>query len=235
MSEDPTAPAVAGPPVDTDVRPGRTEVVVALIAAIVLYGGGITLLVAVPAPTPVLEGLAQLAFSGLAPLGVFAVVVLIRIRDLRVFGVRRVDPKWLLVGVAFGLGCLAVVLTFDGIVASFFPGADDTQDKMRASAGGGLATLIGTIALGGLLTPLGEELLFRGVLTRFLQRWGTWITVLVSAFVFALWHGINLVFPAAFVVGLCCAWLVCRTRSVWPGVVVHVVYNSAFLLIYAFG
>jgi len=26
-----------------------------------------------------------------------------------------------------------------------------------------------------------------------------------------------------------------RTKSVWPGVVVHIVYNSAFLILYSFG
>ncbi|WP_432991972.1 lysostaphin resistance A-like protein [Dactylosporangium sp. CA-233914] len=198
-----------------------------------LYSGGIVLLVAFPASTPALEGIAQLAFSGLAPLSVFAVVVLVRIRGLGAFGIRRVDAKWLLVAVGFAAACLAVILTFDKIVASLYPNVDDAQGDLRAASEAGLATLLGTIALGGLLTPLGEEVLFRGVFARFLQRWGTWVTVLVSAFIFALWHGINLVFPSAFLVGLCCGWLLCRTGSIWPGVVLHAVYNTSFLIIYS--
>ncbi|MET8049949.1 MULTISPECIES: CPBP family intramembrane glutamic endopeptidase [unclassified Streptosporangium] len=218
-----------------DVRPGWIELVVALVAAVVLYAGGLTLLVAFPAPTPALEGVVQLAFSGVAPLAVFAIVVLVRIRDVRPFGLRSVEPKWLLIAVALAAGCLAVILTFDTVVATLFPGIDDAQGQLRASAAGGLATLVGTIAFGGVLTPLGEELLFRGILTRFFQRWGTWVAVLASALIFALWHGINLVFPSALVVGLCCGWLLCRTKSVWPGVVLHIVYNSSFLFIYAVG
>ncbi|MER7279059.1 type II CAAX endopeptidase family protein [Dactylosporangium sp. NPDC000244] len=217
-----------------DRRPGWLELGVALIAAVVVYAGGLVLLVAFPAGTPALEGIAQLAFSGLAPLAVFAIVVAVRIRGLRAFGVRRVDPKWLLVAVGLAAACLAVIRTFDVVVARLYPNLDDAQGDLRAASAAGLATLIGTIALGGLLTPLGEELLFRGVIARFLQRWGTWVTVLVSAFVFALWHGISLVFPSAFLVGLVNGWLLCRTRSIWPGVVLHAVYNTSFLLLYAF-
>ncbi|MBU2665277.1 CPBP family intramembrane metalloprotease [Actinoplanes bogorensis] len=215
--------------------PGPLEIVVALIAALVFYGGGITLLVAFPVDHPGLEGVLQLAFSGLAPLAVFAVVVLVRIRDVRAFGLRRVERKWLLRAVLLAAACLAVILTFDHVVAALFPGIDDSQGDLRAASSAGIGYLLATIALGGLLTPLGEELLFRGVLTRFLERWGPWVAVLVSAFVFALWHGINLVFPSAFLVGLVNGWLLVRTRSVWPGVVLHVVYNTTFLIIYSAG
>jgi uncharacterized protein len=216
-------------------RPGWLELGVALGAAVVLYGVGLTLVVVFPAGTPALEGVTQLAVSALAPLGAFAAAVLVRIRDVRPFGVRRVAGKWLLAAVGFAAACLAVILTFDTIVAHLYPGIDDSQDTLRAAAEAGIVTLLGTIAFGGLLTPLGEEVLFRGVLARFLQRWGTWVTILVSATIFALWHGINLVFPSAFLVGLCTAWLLCRTRSIWPGVVLHAVYNTSFAIIYSVG
>ena len=218
-----------------NVRPGRLELGVGVVAALVLYAIGLTLVVAFPPDDPALEGVLQLAVSGLAPLGAFAVAVLVRIRDVRAFGMRRVDPKWLLVAVGFAAACLAVILTFDTVVARLYPGIDDSQGSLREASSAGLVHLLGTIALGGLLTPLGEEVLFRGVLARFLQRWGTWVTILVSAFVFALFHGINLVFPSAFVVGLCTGWLLCRTGSIWPGVVLHAVYNTTFLILYSTG
>ncbi|MBD2100093.1 CPBP family intramembrane metalloprotease [Leptolyngbya sp. FACHB-261] len=43
--------------------------------------------------------------------------------------------------------------------------------------------------------------------------------------IFALGHGINIVFPAAVVMGLVGAELLRRSGSVWPAVVVHVVFN----------
>lgn len=42
---------------------------------------------------------------------------------------------------------------------------------------------------------------------------------------FVLFHGINIVFPAAVVAGLATAEVFRRSGSVWPGVVVHAVFN----------
>ena len=76
-----------------------------------------------------------------------------------------------------------------------------------------------------LLTPLGEELIFRGVLTNALLRHGPVIAVVGSALVFAVTHGINTVFPAALVVGLITAEIFRRSGSIWPAVIVHAVHN----------
>jgi len=43
--------------------------------------------------------------------------------------------------------------------------------------------------------------------------------------IFALVHGINIVFPTALVMGLVGAELLRRSGSVWPAVIVHVVIN----------
>lgn len=219
--------------IDREPRPQWWELVIALVAAVLIYGVGIALLGIFPAPTPALEGVVGLFFSGAAPILVFAIVVLSRIRDLSAFGVRRVSPRWLLIAVLLAAACFAVILTFDTVIQHLYPGIDDSQDTLRASASGGILTLMGTIVFGALLTPLGEELLFRGILTRFFERWGSWVAIVVSALIFAVWHGINLVFPSALLVGLVNGWLMVRTKSVWPGVVLHIVYNSAFLIFYA--
>jgi hypothetical protein len=46
-----------------------------------------------------------------------------------------------------------------------------------------------------------------------------------SALIFALAHGINIVFPAAMVAGLATAEIYRRSVSIWTAVVVHVVFN----------
>lgn len=216
-------------------RPRWLELIVALVSAVLIYGAGIVLLGIFPAPTPALEGVAGLFFSGAAPILVFTIVVLVRMRDLSAFGVRRVEPRWLLIAVLLAAACFAVILTFDTVVQHLFPGVDDSQDTLRAAASGGVLALIGTIFFGAVLTPLGEELVFRGILTRFFERWGSWAAIVLSALIFAVFHGINLVLPSALLVGLVNGWLMVSTKSVWPGVVVHIVYNSAFLILYSFG
>ena len=50
--------------------------------------------------------------------------------------------------------------------------------------------------------------------------------MLGSALVFALAHGVSIVLPAAFVLGVINAMLLRRSGSVWPGVVAHGVNNA---------
>lgn len=82
------------------------------------------------------------------------------------------------------------------------------------------------------LTPLGEEFAFRGVLTNALSRYGVWVSGVVSTLVFAAVHGLNMALVPAFVVGSINAFLFLRTKSVWPGVLVHAL-NNAFVTVLA--
>ena len=90
--------------------------------------------------------------------------------------------------------------------------------------GGAAYLLLATIGL-GIVTPLGEEFLFRGVLTNALLRYGAFIGVVGSSLIFALMHGINIVFPAAVVAGLVAGEIFRRSGSIWPAVMVHIVFN----------
>jgi membrane protease YdiL (CAAX protease family) len=92
-----------------------------------------------------------------------------------------------------------------------------------------MSLILATLFL-GLLTPLGEELLFRGVIANVLLRHGSVFGVVSSALIFAFMHGINIVFPAALVMGLVGAELLCRTGLVWPAIIIHVVWCGLWSL-----
>lgn len=77
-----------------------------------------------------------------------------------------------------------------------------------------MLTIIVTTLMGAVLTPIGEEFFFRGVLTSGLLRFGPWVGILVSAAIFALAHGINPVLPVAFIVGVINGILFHKTGSV---------------------
>ena len=93
-----------------------------------------------------------------------------------------------------------------------------------------------SLVFGAVTVPVAEELLFRGVLYRWLRdRWGTSAGILLSALVFALLHP-----PAAgatvqiFIIGMALAWFYERSGSLWPSVVLHGVNNAVGLVwIYA--
>lgn len=213
--------------------PGWPEVSVAVPAAAVLYMVGAVAALRLPPGCPISPGQANFLVSGLAPLGAFALATLIRFRDVRPFGVRRTDARWLVVALGIGLACFVLSWPVSALFDPFFPGSESVQQGYRDAASAGLSSLVVTVALGGLLTPLGEEALFRGVLAQFLSRWGTWIGLLVSAALFALAHGINAVMPLAFVIGLSTGLLLQLSGSIWPGVLVHAVYNSLGIFYHA--
>jgi uncharacterized protein len=92
---------------------------------------------------------------------------------------------------------------------------------------------LGTVFI-AVFSPLGEELLYRGIVTNALLRYGPFVGVVGSTVIFALMHGINTIFPAAVVAGLATAEVFRRSGSIWPGLVVHVVFNLPSFLIMVF-
>lgn len=69
------------------------------------------------------------------------------------------------------------------------------------------------------------------MLANALGRYGAWVAVLGSAAIFAVAHGIHLIMPVAFVVGVIPALLFRRTGSIRPGVIVHGTDNAYTVLI----
>ena len=205
-------------------RPGWPEIIVGLIvtAAVAV---GVAVLLGRLDPGPVVYGLALTALSGVAPLAGFAAAARLRIRSLNVLGVRWVSGRWLLIGV--GVGVVAFVLKGLAITAWLqITGVDANVQSMygEGGSGGALSLVLATVFI-GLLTPLGEKLLFRGVVANALLRYGPFVGVAGSTLIFAHAHVINELFPAALVVGLIAAEVFRRSGSVWPSVVVHAVVN----------
>ncbi len=218
-------PVLTETPIERPSRPGWPEIIAGLAAYAVLYVAVIVYLDHAALPATV-EGIVGFVLSAAIGLGAFAVAALLRIRRLAPFGVRRASPRSLLA--ALGLGILAWLLSAvaSGIYQTLTGDHQNIQAGYQAAAAGGLFTYLLTAVFGFVATPVGEEFIFRGVLANALGRYGAWGSVLASAAVFALVHGLNPVLPVAFVVGVINALLLRRTRSIWPGVVVHGVNNA---------
>lgn len=206
------------------LRPGWPEILSGIVAFVILGFGGGALLVQSKLD-PVVVGLTLSALSGTACLVGFAIAASIRIRSWSAFGVRRVSLRWLAIGA--GAGVFAFVVKGFAIIAYVALTGQDAnpQDVYATGATGGAATVVLSILFLAVLTPIGEEFLFRGVVANALLRYGPFVGVVGSAVIFAVLHGINMIFPAAIVGGLIMAELFRRSGSVWPGVVAHVVFN----------
>ena len=80
------------------------------------------------------------------------------------------------------------------------------------------------------VAPVVEELTFRGLGFSLLQRYGTWVAIVLVGIAFGLAHGLVQAFPflAAFGAGL--AYLRSRTGSVYPAIIVHMLFNTVSLV-----
>lgn len=219
----------------TSARPGWLHVTLAAMIAVVLYVVGGIVVFDLPV-TPEISGLWQFALSAAVPMAAFFVAVLAMRKGFAPFGFRRVPAIWLLAAAGVGLaGMGATTLLEIFILHPLFPDAEEVQVGYNAAATGGLLSFLGVIALGGVIEPFGEELLFRGVIANFMKRWGPWVMILGSSAIFALAHGVNLVTPSAFIMGLGSSILYWRTGSIWPSVVVHMAFNTSTLILLSTG
>jgi membrane protease YdiL (CAAX protease family) len=81
------------------------------------------------------------------------------------------------------------------------------------------------------VAPFVEELTFRGLGYSLLVPFGRWFAIIVVGLSFGLAHGLVQAFPflAAFGAGL--AYLRSRADSVYPGMIVHGLFNATALTV----
>lgn len=85
------------------------------------------------------------------------------------------------------------------------------------------AEMVRIFVVAGILAPLTEELVFRGMLYRAWERqWGWLPAMIASSGLFALYHG-N--FAPAFVGGVISVCLLRRAGSIWAPILAHSAYN----------
>jgi sodium transport system permease protein len=76
-----------------------------------------------------------------------------------------------------------------------------------------------------------EELAFRGfILSGLLRRFSPTVSVVLSSLMFAFMHVSLVRFIPTLVAGLALGYVAYRTRSIWPGVLVHALYNLTIVL-----
>lgn len=79
--------------------------------------------------------------------------------------------------------------------------------------------------------PIVEELTYRGLGYSLLARGGRWPAIVVTALLFGLSHGLVEGLPVLTIFGLGLGWLRSRVDSVYPGMIVHGVFNGLALIL----
>jgi uncharacterized protein len=88
----------------------------------------------------------------------------------------------------------------------------------------------------GVVAPIAEEMVFRGaILRRLNDTLGhrlRWLSIAITALLFAVVHGNWVQGIGAFLTGLALGWVYVRTRSIVPGIIIHWVNNSIAVFLY---
>lgn len=147
----------------------------------------------------------------------------------------RIDawPDWssMLLAPAVALGCWLFSVTYRAVVLAMGlqPAATEGADLAGLFGPGSLGAVL-TVLTVALLGPTLEELLLRGVvLDAVLGRFGRWAAIGVSSLAFAALHASLWSFLPLAVLGLGLGWLAARSRSLWPAITAHVLYNGVLV------
>ena len=83
-----------------------------------------------------------------------------------------------------------------------------------------------------IIAPIAEEYLFRGVAMRKMLRWNIspWYAIIGSSIMFGLIHINPAQIPGAITMGIVMAWMCYRTKSLIPGIIIHITNNTLCLI-----
>ena len=167
----------------------------------------------------------------LATFALVGLLLALRVRSWAPLRLRLPAVRWIVAGVAAGLGlrlvCIPIGLAWQALTGD----TGNPQHYLVDAVTAGGWSLAVMLLLGGLAVPLAEELLYRGVVFSSLRRYGPVVAALGSSAVFGLLHMTPIVIVIAFLLGLVNAVLVERTGSLWPAVASHVVFNMSALVL----
>ena len=104
--------------------------------------------------------------------------------------------------------------------------ASSASERLDSAVGLGPLTALLMFLGAAVLTPLWEEIFFRGILFGAVRaRWGTGWAVVAAAIVFAIAHGVPILLPYLVTMGLALGLLRAFHRSIWGPLALHITVN----------
>ena len=132
---------------------------------------------------------------------------------------------WPVVGMSFLIAASQAFVLFTALFLLDVDPSDIGEDLERLQR---LVSGIAGILYACIFAPIAEEIGFRGLILGGLlkTRCRPWIAILISALVFASFHGFGAHFVTALLFGILVGWLYWRTGSIIPGIIMHITNNS---------
>ena len=173
------------------------------------------------------------AFESLSTFIAFGVILFFGYRKtkepfLDVFPLKAFNPILLLPLFLAVAGSTIILSDVDNLVRTVFPAPEWILDIFRNIFANPAAAIVVVV----IVPPLTEEFLCRGlVLHGFLKNYSVNKAVIGSALVFMVMHINPWQFAGAFFYGLLFAWLVIKTKSLWPAMIGHAIANFMPILV----
>ena len=170
----------------------------------------------------VLNGLVQFAVIG-------AVVYAIGYGRLDLFALRRPTSWGLALRIGLGIGAMMLLLGLT-LAPLLQPGQEQGLTPSRWEPSHAAAYVANGVVI-AVVAPIVEELAFRGVGYSLLRRVGRWTAIALVGIAFGVAHGLVEALPFLVAFGAGLAYLRERTDSVFPGMVVHGLFNGVNLVL----
>ena len=157
----------------------------------------------------------------LIPVGI---ILLVKRAHPETVGFRKFTMKNLAIGCGLLFGAYAIIILNNLLLLAFniAPQGEYLSELFDTGQSFGLLAFVGIV-----IAPLAEEVFFRGFLFGGLsKKYGWKIAALLSAGLFAIAHMQLIVLIPTFILGFVLAYLYHRSKSIWPGIILHLTVNS---------
>lgn len=135
--------------------------------------------------------------------------------------------KWIARWIVISIGLIYAANYINSFFFAYIQSASDTQlNGVDFTSSGTLLGAITSFLAMSVLAPFFEELMFRGTLYRNTEKVGQWTGVVMIGLTFGLWHGSYQQILYAAVMGACACFLVAKTGSIIPSLILHISLNT---------
>lgn len=148
-------------------------------------------------------------------------------------GFNPVPPGWEIKAPLLGVAMILVVAPINLVVQTLLAEPRENPQITAIQPTGDTALMmVTTIVLTAVIVPIIEEVMFRGVLYRWLRRFSSMgMAIAISSVFFGMVHGITHLIPALTILGAVLAWSYERTGSLWVPILIHGIFNGIMMLL----
>jgi membrane protease YdiL (CAAX protease family) len=151
---------------------------------------------------------------------------------IKSFRIKIVSIKTIKYSIIFSFGVIALFDTLDKVIHIIIPAPEyivDLGKMMQPDSTLGLIFLFLAIII---IAPIGEEIVFRGFLQKFLEEHWLDITkaILVTSLFFAVIHFNPFWIIQIYLLGIILGFLSWKTKSIIPSIILHSLNNSIALV-----